>query len=434
VALVTAAVVAGAWAGCTKLRGSRSRITGRSDLQTSERLFFLRAAAPRRFAFADDLRGSPEYDTNNASRFRPFLQSFGGNGMPEKSAKLSANGNWARRTFALLLVVLGPALLTPRALFAQDDAIKQISTDTASVISGAGKKTVSVDAFTDLDGNVTELGRFLSSEFSDDLAAQAKGFMVIDRAQSQGASSPSSVESMVSGSLTPFADHVRLAVKVLDATNSAILGTASVDIPRTKDIDDLLARSPSSAPAKSSMAAKSAPAPASNSASTSTTASEGPLPAVAGTPASAKTPRHGSTKPPKNAPVLGTPSASGMGSVSTDTYRVTAVSFAHAGGTATLTLEFDGLSESTVQLAIVRTQTYLIDETGVRWTLNQTDTAGIFNAHDGFWRGVPIKQGTKIQTVLTFSPQGPIAGTKFTLNFTEFRPKWNRVLAINGLQ
>jgi hypothetical protein len=47
---------------------------------------------------------------------------------------------------------------------------------------------------------------------------------------------------------------------------------------------------------------------------------------------------------------------------------------------------------------------------------------------------VPLARGAKIKTVLTFTPQGPAVGTKFTLTIAEFRPKWNRVLAIQGLQ
>ena len=108
-----------------------------------------------------------------------------------------------------------------------------------------------------------------------------------------------------------------------------------------------------------------------------------------------------------------------------------------AGGIS-VTLEFDSLSESTIQLAMVRAQTYLTDETNVRWAMNQQDTLGIFNVREmaggGFWRGVPLAKGAKIQTVLTFTPQGPAVGTKFTLTLSEFRPKWNRVLAIEGLK
>jgi TolB-like protein len=365
--------------------------------------------------------------------------------MPGKGVKLSAKYTWARRAIAFVLVILGPALLAWRPALADsassyDDAIKQVSSQLADAIASSGKKTVAVADFTDLDGNVTELGRFLAGDLSDSLAAQAKGFLVIDRAQSKGAPSPSSVDALVTGSLTTFADHVRLSTKLLDATNSAILGAASVDIPRTKDIDDLLAGSRSTASTKSGNSG-SASSSSTSRPSTSTEAAdnEGPVPAVVGQPPAGKSKAsRASSKPPKKQSGPAVPSLTGIGSVATDTYRIIATSLDRAAGTISVTLEFDSLSDSTIQLAMVRAQTYLTDETNVRWALNQQDTMGIFNVREmaggGFWRGVPLAKGAKIQTVLTFTPQGPAAGTKFTLTISEFRPKWNRVLAIEGLK
>jgi TolB-like protein len=354
--------------------------------------------------------------------------------MPGKSADLSAKYKWARGTVALALVILCQALLAGQLARADspssyDDAIKQVSTQLAGEIASSGKKAVAVSEFTDLDGNTTELGRFLSSDLSDALAAQANGFTVIDRAQSKGTPQASAIDAWVNGSLTAFSDHVRLSAKLVDATTSAILGTASVDIPRTKDIDDLLARSASAAPMKSGN---------SRAANSSSSAAANPPPAVAAaSPAPPAKPTRGSSKPAKSVKTpsaASAPSLTGAGSVATDAYRVTATSFAHSGGTATVTLEFDAVGENTVLLAMLPNGSYLTDETGVRWALAQTDSAKIFNVHGGFWRGVPLAKNTKIQTVLTFTPQGPDAGTKFTLTISEFRPKWNRVLAIQGLQ
>src|SRR5437899_296918 len=45
----------------------------------------------------------------------------------------------------------------------------------------AGKKTVAVVDFTDLQGNVTELGRYLAEEFSTALVEEPRSFDVIDR-------------------------------------------------------------------------------------------------------------------------------------------------------------------------------------------------------------------------------------------------------------
>jgi hypothetical protein len=51
----------------------------------------------------------------------------------------------------------------------------------SSAITKSGKKTVAVVDFTDLQGRVTEFGRFLAEEFSVALSADQSGFKVIDR-------------------------------------------------------------------------------------------------------------------------------------------------------------------------------------------------------------------------------------------------------------
>jgi len=368
--------------------------------------------------------------------------------MPTKNEKVSPRHECVLGTIAFVLAILCAAAAIGLPLFAQpafpspastyDDVIKQVSAQLAGAIASSGKKSVAVADFADLDGNVTELGRFLAGEIVDSLAAQAKGFLVIDHTHPQGAAGASqtpSVEAVVTGTLTTFSDHVRLTAKVLDAANSAILGTASVDIPRTKDIDDLLAaRSPSTRSASPSASAPAA-SPANSSAEAQTT--PGPIPPAKGS-APAGNPPRGSGKPSQKPSAPASPTATGIGSVATDAYRIVATSLTRSAGSVTVNLEFDSVSDSTVQLAMVRAETYLTDETGVRWNMNQIDTAGIFNvramAGGGFWRGVPLAKGEKIQTTLTFTPQGPAAGTRFTLTAAEFRPKWNRTVVIEGLK
>jgi TolB-like protein len=361
--------------------------------------------------------------------------------MPGKRAELSSIRAWPLGAAAIFLAIAGTAVFASRSARADspatyDDAIKQVASQLADAISSSGKKAVAVSDFTDLDGNVTELGRFLAGDVSDSLAAQAKGFQVIDRAHSTDAQQAAPVDATITGSLTAFPDHVRLSAKLLDASNAAILGAASVDIPRTKDIDALLAGSAAPAPMKStashaaaSSSASSSPAPA------AAQANSAPSPAGSSHHLWSKTSKEPpAPKPAPAPPTPATPTMTGAGSVKTDAYRVAATAIARAGGDETVTLEFDSVGDNTVLLAMLPGQTYLTDETGVRWVLAQTDTAKIFNVRGGFWRGVPLAKGAKIQTVLTFTPQGPAAGTKFTLTISEFRPKWNRVVAIQGLQ
>src|SRR5438046_1195241 len=76
--------------------------------------------------------------------------------------------------FALLLT---PVITVPA--FAQD--MKPLSSYLAERIAASNRKTVAVVDFTDLQGNVTELGRFLAEELSVALAGNARTFEVIDR-------------------------------------------------------------------------------------------------------------------------------------------------------------------------------------------------------------------------------------------------------------
>src|SRR6266568_1568157 len=62
---------------------------------------------------------------------------------------------------------------------AQD--MKPLSSLLAKSISASGRKTVAVVDFTDLQGNVTELGRFLAEEFSVALATANAKVDVVDR-------------------------------------------------------------------------------------------------------------------------------------------------------------------------------------------------------------------------------------------------------------
>jgi TolB-like protein len=154
------------------------------------------------------------------------------------------------------------AIVATTFLQAQDRDIKALATTFADALARASKKTVAVVDFNDLQGNVTELGRYLSEQVSVSLAMTNKGIEVVDRTHlktllqeyklnASGLIDPATarklgqiagVEVLVTGTLTPLGDSVQLAVKALD-TNTARIVTASVtDIAKTKAIEELLNR------------------------------------------------------------------------------------------------------------------------------------------------------------------------------------------------
>lgn len=150
-------------------------------------------------------------------------------------------------------------------------------------IAASGRKSVGVIDFTNLDGNPTELGRYLAEEFSDALFAEAKSFEVIDRTHlkailqehklaTTGLIDPSTarmlgqfagVDTLVTGTITPFEEHVHLSLKVLDTETAKILAADTIDIPRTKTISDLIGPGSSSAegatPARTELQQPNAP-------------------------------------------------------------------------------------------------------------------------------------------------------------------------------
>lgn len=163
------------------------------------------------------------------------------------------------------LSVCGAAMflsLLVSSAFGYEKEIEQLSAQMAEKISGKGKKTVAVVDFTDLEGNVTQLDQFIAEEFSVALAGSSKGFRVIDRTRlksiikenklaATGLIDPATasklgkiagVDALVTGTLTPFGDNVRLTVKVLDSETADIIDSAKSNFAKTQAIDELLGK------------------------------------------------------------------------------------------------------------------------------------------------------------------------------------------------
>ena len=141
-----------------------------------------------------------------------------------------------------------------------EEKIDSLSKTMADKIAEAGKKKVAVVDFTDLQGTVTELGRFVSEEFSVSLVSAGKGFRVVDRTHLQsiikenklsttGVIDPKTarklgkiagVEALVTGSLTSFGDNVRITVKILDTETAEVIDGKRETMAMTDSIKDLL--------------------------------------------------------------------------------------------------------------------------------------------------------------------------------------------------
>lgn len=311
-------------------------------------------------------------------------------------------------------VIVGLALMTCTAQFAEGQEFKQVSPALAAKIAESGRKRVAVVDFADLQGNVTELGRYLAEELSGALVNDARGFRVIDRAHlksilqehklaATGLIDPATarqlgkiagVDTLVTGTITSaFGDTVRVMVKALDVSTAEIIGQSTADIPKTEWIQKLLGQSivtPSAGPGTSNEATSPQPTGSSGSSASSPT-------------------------------------------FETESYRVTVGAVRRTGNSLTLTLTFESLSDDKVMLSWDGySGTYILDENGERWNLEGRDSAGVL-WFPGYGPAT-LLPGTKIKTKFVFAPRGQSTGTRFTLAANEGQPKAGRQVLIRGIK
>lgn len=138
--------------------------------------------------------------------------------------------------------------------------IRSISSNIAESISSSNKKVVAVVDFTDLEGNVNILGRFLAEEITVAVAQEGKDINIIDRLQlrkmlaeknisSQGIIDSafakhigqiSGAQAIITGTAYPVSDSVYLSVKLIDIESAKIYAAGSLLLSRTSVLDDLI--------------------------------------------------------------------------------------------------------------------------------------------------------------------------------------------------
>lgn len=150
----------------------------------------------------------------------------------------------------------------PNSLFSQnllDNEIEVIVNDLVKNLNDKNIGNVAVTDFTSLDGDVTQLGKYLAEEFSFALTNSRKSFSVIDRSKvnylleekglgAKGLLDPKSIaklgklkgiNAIVTGNITPSENYIRVFIKVLDIESGTIVAASRGDISRTPKIYDL---------------------------------------------------------------------------------------------------------------------------------------------------------------------------------------------------
>jgi TolB-like protein len=165
-----------------------------------------------------------------------------------------------RKQVMVILLIFCATFIQTTCLYAYEREIKALASTLATSISNHGKKVIAVVDFTDLQGNANELGRFVAEELSGDLIGTAKRFDVVDRAHLKsiiaehklsmsGLVDPATIkklgkiagaDALVTGSLTPFGDTIRISCKAIDTTTAKVIGVAKGDIAKTAALANLL--------------------------------------------------------------------------------------------------------------------------------------------------------------------------------------------------
>ena len=149
---------------------------------------------------------------------------------------------------------------TGRAEEAFDTQLAEITRKIAEAVNKTDLKAITVAGFTDLRGDQSELGLFLSDQLSARLSLALKNSAVVDRNHinkilaeqkltSSGLVDPENakklgqfagVDAIVIGTFTPLRGQIRITVRVLATDSAKILAAELEDIPKTASIRQVM--------------------------------------------------------------------------------------------------------------------------------------------------------------------------------------------------
>ncbi|HEY8917715.1 MAG TPA: FlgO family outer membrane protein [Chitinophaga sp.] len=164
------------------------------------------------------------------------------------------------KSFYLLITLLFFSLLL-NSVYAQKDfdgQIKKMSDTLTQRLLRTGKKRLAVSNFTDLQGNVTELGKYIAEVFSIELSNS--NLEVVDRSRlkdllqelkmtEEKLTTPANalklgemagVEYIITGTTTPLDNTIDITVKALDIQKGISIGGQKGAVPRTDAINNLM--------------------------------------------------------------------------------------------------------------------------------------------------------------------------------------------------
>lgn len=158
-------------------------------------------------------------------------------------------------SFTLLIFLLNNKVYSQNSF---DLQVKKMSDVLTQRLLKTGKKRIAVSGFTDLQGNVTELGKYIAEIFSIELSNTE--LEVVDRSRlkdllnelkmtEEKLTTPANalklgemagVEYIVTGTITPLDNTIDVTVKALDIQKGISVGGQKGSVPRTDAINNLM--------------------------------------------------------------------------------------------------------------------------------------------------------------------------------------------------
>jgi TolB-like protein len=281
---------------------------------------------------------------------------------------------------------------------AYEEGIRELSESIVTDVVKEKHPSVAVMDFTDLNGKVTALGRFVAEELSSSLVITGE-VQVVDRTQfghvleKEGVSHGSAIESgnlkklgvaanvhgIVTGTVTDMGGAVRVTAKVLSTDNGRVITTARTSLTKTGPIAEFTKPEPKQPTAK--------------------------------------------VEKPKESTGPQLPSYAG------DMYRLTITGTSRSAKLLTLDLLVENTSPRDLRIACKLMDTYLKDEAGAEWRQDADH-----NREGICIRGLKLMASTKQRATITFMPRTDADGKVFALHFHETEPRRDVLYTISGIK
>ena len=177
---------------------------------------------------------------------------------------------------ALAILIAGNASASDDQTY--DGQLKSLTQGLVVKIEKANQKSGSVLDFTDLQGQPTELGRFLAQEVADKLVSDVHSFTLVDRTNLQqllrenklteeGLVNPETgqklgrlvgIDTLIFGTVTPIGQQiVRLSVRAVAVETGKVVAAQSASLPMTAELASLYTRGVASPPDEATTASSS---------------------------------------------------------------------------------------------------------------------------------------------------------------------------------